>query len=157
MSWYSVIYTRVREYKQKNPIRGFFLARLLNALLFAQVAGLAYSIYVYLYVVCGYFLQSSMQVTIYICVYFSVAFMALWCLFSALFYGVARIPPHWTVSAEVDAKLKSYTPFENGRYMVDKSTPEQVPKNLAPLGILQQSLQLIRSNNTESSPGPPLT
>ncbi|KIH57907.1 hypothetical protein ANCDUO_11896 [Ancylostoma duodenale] len=108
MSWYSVIYTRVREYKQKNPIRGFFLARLLNALLFAQVAGLAYriigcisSIYVYLYVVCGYFLQSSMQVTIYICVYFSVAFMALWCLFSALFYGVARIPPHWTVRDNV--------------------------------------------------------
>ncbi|KIH57908.1 hypothetical protein ANCDUO_11897 [Ancylostoma duodenale] len=48
------------------------------------------------------------------------------------------------VSAEVDAKLKSYTPFENGRYMVDKSTPEQtvqqhriLTRAAADLGVVQ--------------------
>ncbi|KAK6754511.1 hypothetical protein RB195_013486 [Necator americanus] len=144
MSWYSVIYTRVREYKKKNPIRGFFLARLLNALLFAQIAGLAYSIYVYFYIVCGYFLQSSLQATLYICIYLSLSFMALWCLFSALLYGVAKIPPHWSVPAEVDERLKSCTPFESGRYVVDKSTPEQtvqqhriLTKVAADLGVVQ--------------------
>uniref|UniRef100_A0A0K0CU28 Palmitoyltransferase n=1 Tax=Angiostrongylus cantonensis TaxID=6313 RepID=A0A0K0CU28_ANGCA len=83
MSWYSVIYTRVREYSEKNPICGFFLARLLNVLLVMQLLGLVYSFYVYIYIVCGRFLQSPLQATFYLCVYSSLVFMALWSLFSS--------------------------------------------------------------------------
>ncbi|KJH51495.1 DHHC zinc finger domain protein [Dictyocaulus viviparus] len=144
MSWYSIIYVRVREYSERNPIRGFFLTRLLNALLMAQLLGLVYSFYVYVYIVCGHFLQSPLQATIYLCVYSSLAFMALWSLFSALFVGVARIPQHWAVTPEVDAKLKECTPFENGRYVADKSTTEQTVKQhriltkvAAQLGVVQ--------------------
>ncbi|VDM53442.1 unnamed protein product [Angiostrongylus costaricensis] len=134
MSWYSVIYTRVREYSENNPISGFFLARLLNVLLVMQLLGLIYrdneirsiySFYVYIYIVCGRFLQSPLQATFYLCVYSSLAFMALWSLFSSLLVGMAKVPQNWTVSPEIDAALKECTPFENGRYLPDKSTNEQ--------------------------------
>ncbi|XGW04136.1 hypothetical protein V3C99_015354 [Haemonchus contortus] len=144
MSWYSVIYTRVREYSKENPVSGFFLTRLLNALLVAQLVALMYSFYVYIAIVCGHFLHSPLQATIYLCVYSSLAFMALWSLFSVLAFGVARIPPQWTVPAETDALLKQCTPFENGKYVVDKSTPEQTVKQhriltrvAAQLGVVQ--------------------
>ncbi|CAJ0591413.1 unnamed protein product [Cylicocyclus nassatus] len=144
MSWYSNIYTYVREYKQRNPIRGFFLARLLNILLIAQILGLAYSTYVYFAIVCGYFVQSSLQATLYICIHVSLAFMASWSLLTAFFLSVKRIPPNWAVPAEVDENLKSCTPFENGRYVVDKSTPEQTVQQhriltrvAADLGVVQ--------------------
>ncbi|VDL74424.1 unnamed protein product [Nippostrongylus brasiliensis] len=42
--------------------------------------------------------------------------MALWSLFSAILFGVARIPSYWSVPSDVDAALKQCTPFENGRY-----------------------------------------
>ncbi|KAE9414321.1 hypothetical protein Angca_006189, partial [Angiostrongylus cantonensis] len=144
MSWYSVIYTRVREYSEKNPICGFFLARLLNVLLVMQLLGLVYSFYVYIYIVCGRFLQSPLQATFYLCVYSSLVFMALWSLFSSLLVGMAKVPQNWAVSPEIDAALKECTPFENGRYLPEKSTNEQTMKQhriltkvAAQLGVVQ--------------------
>ncbi|VDO41434.1 unnamed protein product [Haemonchus placei] len=103
-----------------------------------------FSFYVYIAIVCGHFLHSPLQATIYLCVYSSLAFMALWSLFSVLAFGVARIPSQWTVPAETDALLKQCTPFENGKYVVDKSTPEQTVKQhriltrvAAQLGVVQ--------------------
>ncbi|VDK62392.1 unnamed protein product [Cylicostephanus goldi] len=57
--------------------------------------------------------------------------MASWSLLTAFFLNVKRIPPNWAVPAEVDENLKSCTPFENGRYVVDKSTPEQASRSAA--------------------------
>uniref|UniRef100_A0A1I7XLV0 Lipoprotein n=1 Tax=Heterorhabditis bacteriophora TaxID=37862 RepID=A0A1I7XLV0_HETBA len=51
--------------------------------------------------------------------------MAIWCLATTIFTSVARVPRNYAVSELIDAQLKRCTPKENGRYTVDKSTPEQ--------------------------------
>ncbi|CAB3398737.1 unnamed protein product [Caenorhabditis bovis] len=127
MSWYSKIYTAVREYRAIHPFIGRILTFLLNILLITQVVGLFISFYVFLTITCGYYLKSSIQVTIYLIIATFLFVMSLWSLAKTLFTPIARVPPQYRPPKALDEKLRAATPCDAaGKFVVESSSPEQI-------------------------------
>ncbi|CAD6187016.1 unnamed protein product [Caenorhabditis auriculariae] len=146
MSWYSKIYIRVREIRSRNPILGWFCTRLLNTMLTIQLLGVLFTVYVYLTVTLGFYVQSSLQASIYLTVLTFLLCMSLWSLGKTIFTPVARVPPRFKPCPELDKKLRSVTPQENGRFFVEKSTVDQQIKQCE---ILEQMCALMNISVAE--------
>ncbi|KAH7724674.1 SPE-10 protein [Aphelenchoides avenae] len=126
MAWYTPIYVFVREYRLRNPVRGFFLHLMLNAFLVLQLLCVAYSYYVYSCHLCGRNLLNPAQSCVYLSVYNWLLFFTLWSLTQALRTSPERIPEIYYLDEETDKQLKDVTHFEEGRYHADRSTSEQI-------------------------------
>ncbi|CAD5225620.1 unnamed protein product [Bursaphelenchus okinawaensis] len=126
MSWYSGIYTKVRNVRDKRPVFGYILHILLNLLLSFQIILFAYCVYVYVFVLCGKMLTSNIQASIYLFVFGSLTLMMVWSLVQTIFTSVSRVPAIYYVDEATDKKLKEVTPFANDRYVPDKSSATQI-------------------------------
>uniref|UniRef100_A0A1I7T4K3 Palmitoyltransferase n=2 Tax=Caenorhabditis tropicalis TaxID=1561998 RepID=A0A1I7T4K3_9PELO len=126
MSWYSKIYVAVREYRAKHTYLGWIATRCLNILLLTQLFFLWLTLYFYITVTIGYYVQSSVQATIYLIVFSFLFVMSMWSLAKTLFTRIGRVPERYRPSKELEDRLKAVTPFENNRYVVEKSTAEQL-------------------------------
>ncbi|UMM35389.1 hypothetical protein L5515_008036 [Caenorhabditis briggsae] len=126
MSWYSKIYVAVREYRGKHRNIGWILTRCLNILLVTQLIFLWMTLYVYIKVTIGYYVQSHVQATIYLIISSFLFVMSMWSLAKTLFTKVGRVPEKYRPSKELEDRLKAVTPYENNRYVVEKSTPVQL-------------------------------
>lgn len=83
-------------------------------------------LYMYVTVTIGYYVQSTIQATIYLIVGSFLFVMSMWSLAKTLFTRVGRVPERYRPSKELEDRLKAVTPMEKNRYVVEKSTPEQV-------------------------------
>uniref|UniRef100_A0A7E4UPH8 Palmitoyltransferase n=1 Tax=Panagrellus redivivus TaxID=6233 RepID=A0A7E4UPH8_PANRE len=126
MSWYSKIYVFVREYRKRHPFTGIILHLMLNAMLCLQICGIVYGYYCYVFLTCFYWLQSGIQIAIYLVIYHSLCFMAIWSLFMTIVTPISRVPAEYHADNDTDAKLKACTPVTGERYFPDQSDANQV-------------------------------
>ncbi|KAI6206430.1 hypothetical protein M3Y94_00909700 [Aphelenchoides besseyi] len=148
VSWYSHIYTYVRKVRAKHPVRGYVLHLLLNLMLIAQLIAATYSYYVYVFIVCGRMLTSTLQISIYLVIYHTLIFMTFWSLVQTIRAPIARVPDQYSVDEETDNELKKVTPQENGRYIPDRSTVEQMQQQYALLApvVLAKKLEFAETD-----------
>ncbi|VDN58422.1 unnamed protein product [Dracunculus medinensis] len=153
MSWYSKIYIFERKYRKKHPVTGFLLKMAMNAPLIMNFIIMAYSYYVYIWLICLTCLTSSIQITIYLIIFHAILFMMFWSLIRSLITSTARVPNDYFVmifhferlfthrnmksnpiqfqiefhvDEEVDRKLKEITPMKDGKYQPDESSVDQI-------------------------------
>jgi len=138
MSWYSVIYIYVRNFRKRRPILGYFLHLSLNGLLIIQLIEAAFSYYVYTYVICLRMLTNTIQKCIYLSIYNSIFFMALWSLYQTVWTPVMRVPSQYKADKAFDKQIKKVTPFVDGHYMPNRSNDEQIEQQKALLEELVQ-------------------
>jgi len=149
MSWYSIIYVYVRNFRERRPFLGLFLHLSLNSLLLIQLIGTVFSYYVYTYVVCMKMLTSTVQKCIYLSVYNSMFFMFAWSLFKTMWTPVTRVPDEYKADSTFDQRIKAVTPYENGRFVPDKSNKQQIRDQKALLNELvqQKGLDFVETDN----------
>ncbi|GMS81148.1 hypothetical protein PENTCL1PPCAC_3323 [Pristionchus entomophagus] len=126
MSWYSVIYTKARNFRSQSPALGtllqwsFYVCVLIELLLYSV------SSFVYLMITCQ-LIPNDIQASIYMVVYFLISFMMIWAYTRILFASPFRVPKEYEMDETTDAKLRAVTPFNaQGRAMIKESNETQV-------------------------------
>ncbi|GMR60095.1 hypothetical protein PMAYCL1PPCAC_30290 [Pristionchus mayeri] len=126
MSWYSVIYTKARNFKSQSPVLGtllqwsFYVCVLIELLLFSL------SSFVYFGITTQIF-DSDIQASIYMVVYGLISFMMFWSYVRVITSSPFRVPKEYEMDEATDAKLRAVTPFNpQGRAMIDQSNEMQV-------------------------------
>ncbi|PAV73014.1 hypothetical protein WR25_13434 [Diploscapter pachys] len=90
----------------------------------------SFSIYIYVCIIVGHYVQYSIQAAIYLCVYFTLILLSVWSLAVTRIVDVARVPHDYKVDEETDAALRACTPIENGQIILEKSTREQIDQQI---------------------------
>ncbi|CAJ0959235.1 unnamed protein product, partial [Mesorhabditis belari] len=130
MSWYSRIYMWVREYRQRNRVKGWMLTKSLNIMVIIQLIFLGYFQVMYLYAVCWQMLEHKQQAVFYICVFEGITILAFWSFMATIMTPVAKVPDKFRADAKTDGDLKANTPFNGKRYLPDQSTQDMMMQQM---------------------------
>ncbi|GMT15358.1 hypothetical protein PFISCL1PPCAC_6655 [Pristionchus fissidentatus] len=126
MSWYSVIYTRARQFKSQNLILGTLVQWSFYVCVLIELSVLSLSSFVYYYIT-GRLIANDIQASCYMVFYGWITFMMLWAYFRVITASPMRVPKEYEMDETTDAKLRAVTPFNpQGRPMLDSSTELQI-------------------------------
>ncbi|CAI4229155.1 unnamed protein product [Auanema sp. JU1783] len=143
MGWYTHVYIFIRELKKSKPILGQILSISLNLTLVIQVFFILLSVYIYGEHIAGHFIRNSIQSTFYMMIYLSLVSMTALCLLVTVLTPVARVPQTYRVSDVNDKQLKSLTAQIDGKFVREKSSKENIQKQVALLDMLANERKLI--------------